>query len=231
MQSRLAGLAHAHDIAHQIKVPLSMQGLRKLCDMSADACGFRLWSMLRVSVAVQDFLVRGLIGFDQSTGAMAVGEGVRVGQRLRFMVRDRDGAMRDLNDHGLALKRRQLQVHAASLHPHPSCTMHVERQLQVHAASLHAWCRMDLGEDCWAFCSGSACVRHTWWHNIITGGGGWPLSRPLLLAVPPCKCCRGCRWPKQLLHCRQDSSSCWNHTPDECRHQWKPERSLHPLGL
>ena len=26
-------------------------------------------------------------------------------------------------------------------------------------------------------------------------------------------------------------SSCWNHTPDECRHQWKPERSLHPLGL
>ena len=96
---------------------LSIQGLRKLYNMSADACEFITWSMLQtVSFAVQDFLVRGLIGFDQSTGAMAVGEGVRVGQRLRFMVRDRDGAMRDLNDHGLALKRRQLQVHAASLH-------------------------------------------------------------------------------------------------------------------
>ena len=162
-------------------MPLSMQGLRKLYDLSADACGFRLWSMLRsVSLAVQDFLVRGLIGFDQSTGAMAVGEGVRVGQRLRFMVRDRDGAMRDLNDHGLALKRRQLQV---------------------HAAPLHAWRRIDMDVDRWAFCSGSACVRHTWWHNITTGGGGWLLSWPLLLAVPPCKCCRGCKWPKQLLHC------------------------------
>ena len=59
---------------------------------------------------LQDFLVRSLIGFDQATGAMAIGEGVRVGQRLRFMVRDRDGAMQDLNNHALAIKRRQLQV-------------------------------------------------------------------------------------------------------------------------
>ena len=85
-------------------------------ELTADACKPISWCMLqRASFAVQDFLVRGLIGFDQSTGAMAVGEGVRVGQRLRFMVRDRDGAMRDLNDHGMALKRRQLQVHACCL--------------------------------------------------------------------------------------------------------------------
>ncbi len=144
-----------------------------------------LWT---ASFAVQDFLVRGLIGFDQSTGAMAVGEGVRVGQRLRFMVRDRDGAMRDLNDHGLALKRRQLQV---------------------RAASLHAWCRMDVDVDVdrWAFCPGNECVRHTWWPYMTTGGGGWLLSRPLLLAVPPYKCCSGCKQPEQLLHCRQNSSS------------------------
>ena len=63
-----------------------------------------------VSCAAQDFLVRGLIGFDQATGAMAIGEGVRVGQRMRFMVRDREGAMQDLTDHALAIKRRQLQV-------------------------------------------------------------------------------------------------------------------------
>ena len=54
--------------------------------------------------------MRSLIGFDQATGAMAIGEGVRVGQRLRFMVRDRDGAMQDLNNHALSVKRRQLQV-------------------------------------------------------------------------------------------------------------------------
>ena len=58
----------------------------------------------------QDFLVRGLIGFDQSTGAMAIGDDVHVGQRMRFMVRDREGAMQDLTDHALAFKRRQLQV-------------------------------------------------------------------------------------------------------------------------
>lgn len=62
------------------------------------------------SANAQDFLVRSLIGFDQATGAMAIGEGVRVGQRLRFMVRDRDGAMQDLNNHALAIKRRQLQA-------------------------------------------------------------------------------------------------------------------------
>ena len=83
--------------------------------------------------ALQDFLVRGLIGFDQSTGAMAVGEGVRVGQRLRFMVRDRDGAMRDLTDHGLALKRRQLQVHACCL---SRCMAEGAEMRRVPAASL-----------------------------------------------------------------------------------------------
>jgi small ligand-binding sensory domain FIST len=36
-----------------------------------------------------DFLVRALVGADAESGALAVGEAVRVGQRLRFMVRDR----------------------------------------------------------------------------------------------------------------------------------------------
>ena len=67
---------------------------------------------------MQDFLVRGLIGFDQSMRAMAIGDGVHVGQRMRFMVRDREGAMQDLTDHALAIKRRQLQVlsHAITAH-------------------------------------------------------------------------------------------------------------------
>ncbi|EIE18487.1 hypothetical protein COCSUDRAFT_68226 [Coccomyxa subellipsoidea C-169] len=58
----------------------------------------------------QDFLVRPLMGFDQSSGAMGVGGGVRLGQRIRFMVRDREGARQDLMDHALSLKRRQLQA-------------------------------------------------------------------------------------------------------------------------
>ena len=84
-------------------------------------------------MGTQDFLVRGLIGFDQSSGAMAVGDGVRVGQRLRFMVRDRDGAMRDLTDHGLSLKRRQLQVRTRILLllAETSCTSRCARGVRL----------------------------------------------------------------------------------------------------
>ena len=50
------------------------------------------------------------MGFDQSRGAIVIGDAVHVGQRMRFMVRDKEGAMQDLTDHALAFKRRQLQV-------------------------------------------------------------------------------------------------------------------------
>eukprot|EP00887_Chlorella_sp_A99_P007179 scaffold2.g7179.t1 len=53
-----------------------------------------------------DFLVRGLVGADPQSGALAVGQPMRVGQRLRA------GAMEDLASHAVDLKRRQL---AASL--------------------------------------------------------------------------------------------------------------------
>ena len=57
------------------------------------------------------------MGFDQSSGAMGVGGGVRLGQRLRFMVRDREGAKQDLMDHALSLKRRQLQARVSDHKP------------------------------------------------------------------------------------------------------------------
>lgn len=43
------------------------------------------WCMFspELCVHIQDFLVRGIMGFDQSSGAMAVGGGLRLGQRLR----------------------------------------------------------------------------------------------------------------------------------------------------
>ncbi|KAI8477022.1 MAG: FIST N domain-containing protein [Monoraphidium minutum] len=53
-----------------------------------------------------EFLIRGMAL--TNTGALAVGDTPRLGARLRFMVRDADGARADLAAHGLAYKRRQL---------------------------------------------------------------------------------------------------------------------------
>jgi small ligand-binding sensory domain FIST len=43
-----------------------------------------------------DFLIRGLLGADEATGALALGDSVRVGQTLRFFVRDAASADADL---------------------------------------------------------------------------------------------------------------------------------------
>jgi small ligand-binding sensory domain FIST len=45
-----------------------------------------------------DFLMRGLLGADEATGALALGETVRVGQTLRFFVRDAASADADLRE-------------------------------------------------------------------------------------------------------------------------------------
>eukprot|EP00798_Chlamydomonas_sp_ICE-L_P013129 gene13129-3451_t len=55
-----------------------------------------------------DFLIRSM-GIDKD-GNIAVGDFLRQGQQIRFMVRDRQGAMEDLKSHGLALKRAELQA-------------------------------------------------------------------------------------------------------------------------
>ena len=57
-----------------------------------------------------DYLMRGLIGGDEETGALAIGEPVRVGQTLRFHVRDARAADEDLRE-GLASALRN--EHAA----------------------------------------------------------------------------------------------------------------------
>ena len=43
-----------------------------------------------------DFLMRGLLGADEATGALAIGESVRVGQTLRFFAPDAESADADL---------------------------------------------------------------------------------------------------------------------------------------
>jgi small ligand-binding sensory domain FIST len=50
----------------------------------------------RPEYATGDFLMRGVLGADQATGALALGETVRVGQTLRFFVRDAASADADL---------------------------------------------------------------------------------------------------------------------------------------
>jgi small ligand-binding sensory domain FIST len=45
-----------------------------------------------------DYLMRGLLGADEESGALAIGEPVRVGQTLRFHVRDAESADRDLRE-------------------------------------------------------------------------------------------------------------------------------------
>jgi small ligand-binding sensory domain FIST len=45
-----------------------------------------------------DYLMRGLVGADKSSGALAIGEAVRIGQTLRFHVRDARSADEDLRE-------------------------------------------------------------------------------------------------------------------------------------
>jgi small ligand-binding sensory domain FIST len=53
-----------------------------------------------------DFLVRNLIGADQASGALAVGERVRVGQTVQFQIRDAEAADQDLRGMLEELKTR-----------------------------------------------------------------------------------------------------------------------------
>mmetsp|Transcript_38716 Transcript_38716/g.86104 ORF Transcript_38716/g.86104 Transcript_38716/m.86104 type:complete len:558 (+) Transcript_38716:89-1762(+) len=62
---------------------------------------------MKASLEPHDFLIRAM-GLD-GKGHLVVSDYVRPGQRVRFMVRDKEGAMQDLASHGLAFKRRELQ--------------------------------------------------------------------------------------------------------------------------
>jgi small ligand-binding sensory domain FIST len=63
-----------------------------------------------------DFLVRGLIGADEETGAVTVGAGVRPGQTVRLQVRDAESAHDDLV-HGAACRPDRMPPGSPSLPP------------------------------------------------------------------------------------------------------------------
>jgi small ligand-binding sensory domain FIST len=58
-----------------------------------------------------DFLIRGILGVEPETGALAVGDEVEVGQTLQFHIRDADSAGKDL--------QRILEQEAAALNGRP----------------------------------------------------------------------------------------------------------------
>src|SRR6185295_15356945 len=59
-----------------------------------------------------DFLVRGVLGADSDTGALAIGDVPRVGQTVRLHVRDADSASRELDD---LLARQEPDIGSAAL--------------------------------------------------------------------------------------------------------------------
>ncbi|KAK9797077.1 hypothetical protein WJX73_003567 [Symbiochloris irregularis] len=64
-------------------------------------------------LGASDFVTRSLLGVSADgtgRGFLAVAGELRLGQRLRFLIRDQEGAMRDMEEHGLAHKRRALQA-------------------------------------------------------------------------------------------------------------------------
>ena len=60
-----------------------------------------------------DFLIRGLLGADESSGALAIGDQVRVGQTVRFHVRDGESADEDLRE-ALSLQSVALRGRSAA---------------------------------------------------------------------------------------------------------------------
>ncbi len=59
-----------------------------------------------------DFLVRGVLGADSSTGALAIGDLPRVGQTVRLHVRDAESASRELDE---MLARQEAEPASAAL--------------------------------------------------------------------------------------------------------------------
>ncbi|KAK9835887.1 hypothetical protein WJX74_010230 [Apatococcus lobatus] len=58
----------------------------------------------------QDFLTRGIIGAEQSSGALGIGDILRKGQRLQFMTRSREGAMSDMQTRCSSFMRSRLEA-------------------------------------------------------------------------------------------------------------------------
>ncbi len=94
------------NLVHELGGQPALDRLRELATAASDDERVLMQRGLHVGIVVDehkvdfhrgDFLVRNVLGADQSSGAIAVGDTVTVGQTLQFHVRDADAADEDLH--------------------------------------------------------------------------------------------------------------------------------------
>jgi small ligand-binding sensory domain FIST len=93
------------NLAHELAGRPAMERLQEIVHAATDADRKLMREGLHVGIVVDehrldfgrgDFLVRNLLGVDQSTGSLAISEQVEVGQTVQFQVRDAGAADEDL---------------------------------------------------------------------------------------------------------------------------------------
>jgi small ligand-binding sensory domain FIST len=93
------------NLAHELAGRPAMERLQEIVQAATDADRRLMREGLHVGIVVDehrldfergDFLVRNLLGVDQSTGSLAISEPVEVGQTVQFQVRDAGAADEDL---------------------------------------------------------------------------------------------------------------------------------------
>jgi small ligand-binding sensory domain FIST len=93
------------NFVHELAGQPALSRLQEIVDAASEADRELMREGLHLGLVVDehrldfergDFLVRNLLGADQSTGSLAVGEVVDVGQTVQFHVRDAEAADEDL---------------------------------------------------------------------------------------------------------------------------------------
>ncbi len=96
-----------HNLITELGGQPAMERLQQLVADADDATKTLLQAGLHIGVVVNeqqldfrrgDFLIRGVMGVDRETGAVAVGDRVELGQTVQFQVRDADTADEDLRE-------------------------------------------------------------------------------------------------------------------------------------
>jgi small ligand-binding sensory domain FIST len=93
------------NLAHELAGQPAMHRLQEIVQAASDEDRHLMREGLHLGLVVDehrldfergDFLVRNLLGVDQSTGSLAISESVEVGQTVQFQVRDANAADEDL---------------------------------------------------------------------------------------------------------------------------------------
>lgn len=95
-----------HNLIHELGGTPALQRLQTVFESLGDEDRRRAHRALHIGIVIDehrnrfergDFLVRNLVGADQATGAVAIGDVVQEGQTVQFHLRDAQSASEDLN--------------------------------------------------------------------------------------------------------------------------------------